>query len=219
MSDSSTTTSGQSQERAPREALEAAIAEHPEGVVAFVERVGLVNELLDTTQLATAAMDDEMVTRLAGTSSLLLESADGLATRETASLASSVGENAEDLESALQTLVRLEQTGTLDELAQIADAVTLLTAALDDEMVATLAKTGSSLGEVADTASDPDTVRSIQTMLRGMGDAGSEPPKQTGTLGMVRSLRDPDVQRGMHFLLALARGIGSDLDDHDEART
>ncbi|ELZ86535.1 hypothetical protein C453_06526 [Haloferax elongans ATCC BAA-1513] len=213
MSDSSTTTNGQNQETAPREALEAAIAEHPEEVVAFVERVGLVNELLDTTQLATGAMDDEMVTRLAGTSSLLLESADSLATRETASLASSVGENAEDLESALQTLVRLEQTGTLDELAQIADAVTLLTAALDDEMVATLAKTGSSLGEVADTASDPDTVHAIQTMLRGMGDAGSEPPKQTGTLGMVRSLRDPDVQRGMHFLLALARGIGSDLDE------
>ncbi|WP_396610313.1 DUF1641 domain-containing protein [Haloferax sp. S1W] len=211
-------TQSESTETEARKALEAAVEAHPEEVVAFVERLGLVNELLDTTQLATAAMDDEMVTSLADTSSLLLESADGLATRETASLATSVGENAEDLESALQTLVRLEQTGTLDELAQIADAVTLLTAAMDDEMVADLAKTGSSLGEVADTASDPDTVRAIQTMLRGMGEAGSEPPKRTGTIGMVRSLRDPEVQRGMHFLLALARGIGSDLDKHDEER-
>ncbi|KAB1189061.1 MULTISPECIES: DUF1641 domain-containing protein [Haloferax] len=201
-----------------REALEAAIAEHPDEVVAFVERLGLLNELFDTTQLATSALDDEMVVRLSGTSSLLLESADGLATRETASLAASVGENAEDLEGALKTLVRLEQTGTLDELAQVADAATLLTSAMDDEMVMKLAKTGSSLGEVVDTASDPDTVRALQTLMRGMGEAGSEPPKRTGTIGMVRQLRDPEVQRGMNFLLALARGIGSDLDRLDEPR-
>jgi uncharacterized protein YjgD (DUF1641 family) len=195
-----------------RDALEAAVAEHPEEVVAFVERLGLLNELLDTTQLATSALDDEMVTKLASTSSLLAESADGLATRETAQLATSVGENAADLDSALQTLVRLQQTGTLDELAQAADAITLATSALDDEMVMKLAKTGSSLGEVADTASDPETVQAIQTMLRAMGEAGSEPPKRTGTLGMVRQLRDPEVQRGMNFLLALARGIGNDID-------
>ncbi|KAB1192088.1 DUF1641 domain-containing protein [Haloferax sp. MBLA0076] len=201
-----------------RDALEAAIAEHPDEVVAFVERVGLLNELLDATSLATSAMDDEMVTKLAGTSSLLMESADGLATREMSHLAGEVGENAGELESALEKLIRLERDGTLDELTQAADAITLATSALDDEMVVKLAKTGSSLGEVADTASDPDTVRAIQTMLRGMGEAGSEPPKRTGTIGMVRQLRDPEVQRGMNFLLALARGIGSDLDTLDESR-
>ena len=199
-----------------RDALEAAVAEHPDEVLAFVERLGLLNELIDATSLATSAMDDEMVTKLAGTSSLLMESADGLATREMSHLAGEVGENAGELESALQKLIRLERDGTLDELAQAADAITLATSAMDDEMVTKLAKTGGSLGEVADTASDPDTVRAIQTMLRAMGEAGSEPPKRTGTIGMVRQLRDPEVQRGMNFLLALARGIGADIDAHDE---
>ncbi|WP_416839052.1 DUF1641 domain-containing protein [Haloferax sp. DFSO52] len=199
-----------------RDALEAAVAEHPDEVLAFVERLGLLNELLDATSLATSAMDDEMVSKLAGTSSLLMESADGLATREMSHLAGEVGDNAGELEGALQKLIRLERDGTLDELAQAADAITLATSAMDDEMVMKLAKTGSSLGEMADTASDPDTVRAIQTMLRAMGTAGSEPPKRTGTLGMVRQLRDPEVQRGMNFILALARGIGADLDTHDE---
>ncbi|WP_411962761.1 DUF1641 domain-containing protein [Haloferax sp. YSMS24] len=227
MSDSSTETTEQRPEEPTesgespqadevRNALETAVAEHPDEVLAFVERLGLLNELIDATSLATSAMDDEMVTKLAGTSSLLMESADGLATREMSHLAGEVGENAGELESALQKLVRLEQDGTLDELAQAADAITLATSAMDDEMVMKLAKTGSSLGEVADTASDPDTVRAIQTMLRAMGEAGSEPPKRTGTIGMVRQLRDPEVQRGMNFLLALARGIGADLDTHDE---
>jgi uncharacterized protein YjgD (DUF1641 family) len=195
-------------QEAAREALEAAVAEHPEEVVAFVERLGLVNELLDTTALATAALDDEMVMRLAGTSSLLAESADGLATPETARLAASVGENAEDLEGALETLVRLERAGTLEELAELADAATLLTAALDDEMVVRLARTGSSLGEVADTAAEPDTVRGIQRLLDAVGEAGGEPPEAVGAVGLVRALRDPEVKRGMGFLVALARGLG-----------
>jgi uncharacterized protein YjgD (DUF1641 family) len=191
-----------------REALETAVAEHPEEIVAFVERLGLVNELLDTTALATAALDDEMVARIAGTSSLLVESADGLATPETARLAASVGENAEDLEGALETLVRLERTGTLAELAELADAATLLTAALDDEMVARLARTGSSLGEVADTAAEPETARGIQQLLGAVGEAGDEPPEAVGAVGLVRALRDPEVKRGMGFLVALARGLG-----------
>jgi uncharacterized protein YjgD (DUF1641 family) len=194
---------------AAREALERAVAEHPEEVLAFVERLGLLNELLDTTSLATAALDDEMVTRLAGTSSLLAESADGLATPGTARLAASVGENAEDLEGALETLVRLERAGTLDELAELADAATLLTAALDDEMVMRLARTGSSLGEVADTAAEPETARGIQRLLGAVGEAGGESPEAVGAVGLVRALRDPEVKRGMGFLLALARGLGT----------
>ena len=192
-----------------REALESAVADHPEEVVAFVERLGLVNELLDTTALATSALDDEMVVRLAGTSSLLAESADGLATPETARLAASVGENAEDLEGALETLVRLERVGTLDELAELADAATLLTAALDDEMVVRLARTGSSLGEVADTAAEPETAQGIKRLLDAVGEAGGEPPEEVGAIGLVRALRDPEVKRGMGFLVALARGLGT----------
>jgi uncharacterized protein YjgD (DUF1641 family) len=191
-----------------RQALEEAVAENPEEVVAFVERLGLLNELLDTTALATQAMDDEMVMRLAGTSSLLAESADGLATPETARLAASVGENADDLEGALETVLRLERAGTLEELAELADAATLVTSAMDDEMVMRLARTGSSLGEVADTAAEPETARGIQRLLDAVGEAGGEPPEPVGAVGLLGALRDPEVKRGMGFLVALARGLG-----------
>jgi len=80
-----------------REALEAAIEENPEEVARLVERLGLVNEILDVTELASGALTDEMVQELAGTSAMLLESADGLATPETAELAETVGTNATDL--------------------------------------------------------------------------------------------------------------------------
>lgn len=200
------------------DALAEAIQDNPEEVAKFVQRLGLVNELLDTTALATSALDDRMVSELTQTSSLLLESADGLATRETAHLAAQVGENAGDLESALQTVLRLERAGTLDELAELADAASLMTAALDDDMVVSLARTGSRLGEVADAAAEPEVANGLQTMLRAFGNAADpdDPPARVGALGMMKAMRDPQTQRGLGFVLALAQAIGSEFEPLDE---
>lgn len=66
----------------------------------------------------------------------------------------------------LDTLIALHQTGTLDELAEIAEVISLGTAALDDEMVTSLAGTGAALGEIAQTASDEDTRDDIERCCR-----------------------------------------------------
>jgi uncharacterized protein YjgD (DUF1641 family) len=193
-----------------------AIEENPEEVARLFRRLGLVNELLDAVDLATAAVDDEMAASLAGTGALLAETADGVATTETASLAESVGANAGELESALDTLLRLERTGTLDDLGELADAASLATSALDDEMVATLARKGGSLGEAVDAAADPDTVQGVEAMLDGIGEASAEEPERVGAIGLLRALRDPDVQRGVGFLVAVARATGEGLDGKPE---
>ncbi len=115
--------------------LEAAIEQNPEAVAEFVEHLDAVNELLDVLSLGESALDDEMVRELSATGSTLAESADGLATDETVALAETVGENGDDLREALDTLLALQQSGTLDDLAELAEVGSLATAALDDEMV------------------------------------------------------------------------------------
>ncbi|USZ68505.1 DUF1641 domain-containing protein [Halorussus salilacus] len=191
-----------------RSDLEAAIEQNPEAVAEFVDRLDAVNELLDVLSLGESALTDEMVRDLSATGSTLAESADGLATDETVALAGTVGQNADELEDALETLLVLQRTGTLDELAELAGVGSLATAALDDEMVASLASTGASLGEVAQTAADDDTRDGIETLLEGVGEAQRGPPEQVGPVGLVRGLRDPEVQYGLGFLLALAGAIG-----------
>lgn len=180
----------------------------------FFARLRFVNELLDVAELGSAALDDEMVATLAGTGAELGAAADAAATPETAALAESVGHNGDDLGQALETLARLQRTGTLDELATLADVVPLLTGALDDEMVTTLARAGGNLGEVADAASDPDAVRGLTAAMDAISEASDpgEPPERLGTLGMLRALRDPDVQRGMGFMVAVAGALGEGLD-------
>ena len=190
------------------DSLEAAIAENPDAVAAFVRRLDAVNELLDVVALGTAALEDDMVAELAGTAATLAEAGDGLATEETVRLASLVGESGDDLASALETLVELQRAGTLDELVGLVDALSLLTAALEDDMVAELARTGSRLGEVADEAADPESVRGLTRLVRAVGDAEAEGSEPVGAVGLLRSTRDPEVKAGLGYLLALARAVG-----------
>ncbi|QKG92394.1 DUF1641 domain-containing protein [Halorubrum salinarum] len=195
--------------------LEAAIAENPEAVAAFVERLDAVNELLDVLALGEGALSDEMVRELSATGATLAESADGLATDETAALAEAVGENGDDLRAALDTLLELQRSGTLDELAEVAEVGSLATAALDDEMVASLAGTGAALGEVAQTAADDDTRDGVETLLKGVGEAEREPPERVGAVGLLRGVRDPEVQYGLGYLLAVASAIGRERADRE----
>jgi len=188
--------------------LEAAIEENPEAVAEFVARLDAVNELLDVLSLGESALDDEMVRELSSTGSTLVESADGLATDETVGLAETVGDNGDELQDALETLLALQESGTLDELAELAEVGSLATAALDDEMVRSLAATGTGLGEIAQTAADDDTRDGIETLLESVGDAEREPAERVGLLGLLRGLRDPDVQYGLGYLFALAGAIG-----------
>jgi len=197
-------------ETTQREAdLEALIAENPEAVAGFVERLDAVNELLDVLALGEHALTDEMARELAGTTATLAESADGLATDETVELAATVGQNGAELQAALETLVELQRSGTLDELAELAGIVSLATAALDDEMVRSLAATGSSLGELADTAAEEETRDALGTVLESVGDADGEPPERVGPIGLVKASRDPNVQYGIGYVLAIARAVGA----------
>jgi len=196
------------QQNAEQSELEAAIEQDPEAVAEFVERLDAVNELLDVLSLGESALDDGMVRELSATGSTLAESADGLATDETVALAEAVGANGDDLREALDTLLELQRSGTLDELAELAEVGSLATAALDDEMVTSLAGTGAALGEVAQTASDDDTREGIETLLESVGEAEQSSPEQVGAVGLLRGLREPDVQYGLGYLLALAGALG-----------
>lgn len=190
------------------EELTTAIEEHPDEVARFLDRLGLVNEFLDAADVVVSGLDDDMVTELAGTSSTLALAANGLATPETIGLGETVGENAEDLSAAVETLVRLQRDGTLDDLAALGDLVALGSAALDDDMVTGLAHRGERLGELADVAADDDTARGLQTMLMAVGTASASDPERVGPVGLVRALREPEVQTGMGFLVQLARALG-----------
>jgi uncharacterized protein YjgD (DUF1641 family) len=188
--------------------LEAAIAENPEAVARFVDRLDAVNELLDVLELGEQALSDEMVRELAGTSATLAETADGIATEETVALAETVGKNGEALDEALASLITLQRSGALDDLVEFAGVVSLLSDALDDEMVRSMAGTGAALGEVAQTAGKDEVRDGLETVLSGVGAAEETEPERVGPVGLLKASRDPETQHGLGYLLAIAKAIG-----------
>ncbi len=201
-------------EKEGRKELEKAIEENPEEVAKFIERIGLINEFLDTTALAKSALDDEMVKELTKNSEFLMESIDGLSSPETTRLSEEIGQNAEELNKILKKIVYLEKNGSLDNLIEIADTVSLLTEAMDDEMVKSLSKLESSLGELANTTSDTDITKSLKIILESIGETNEieKPPEKIGMFGLLKALRDPKVQRGLGFLILITKLIGKNIE-------
>jgi uncharacterized protein YjgD (DUF1641 family) len=189
-------------------AVAEAIADNPEEIARLLDRLGALNAALDATDVASGALDDRMVQELAGTGANLAAAADGLATEEAAALGEAAGENAEELAAAIEGMARLQRSGTLDDLLAVADVLSLATNAMDDDMVTTLAGTGSRLGEVVDTAADEDVARGLESTLAAVGEASAEPPREIGAVGLLRAMRDPEVRTGMGFLVQLAGAIG-----------
>jgi len=195
------------------EELEAYVADNPEEIARFLERLDVVNDLLDVGDLATAAMDDEMVESLTETGTNLAMAADGMATEETVYLGEAVGANATEVAEGIETVARLQRTGTLDDLAELAELASLATAAMDDEMAMSVASTGGRLAEVADTAAEDEVASGLEDVLTAVGEASADGAEPVGAIGLVRALRDPDVKAGLGVLLSIASALGRQTRD------
>jgi len=114
----------------------------------------------------------------------------------------------DDAEAGLAALAELQRSGALEQLLDVAEVLSLLTAALDDEMVTSVARTGASLGELGDVAADEDTRDGVAALLEAVGEAERADTEEVGLLGLARTARDPEVQAGLAYLLAVARALG-----------
>ena len=112
-------------------------------------------------------------------------------------LTTAIEENPE----AFATFVR--NLDTVNELVEVAD---LGTAAMDDEMVTSLAGTGASLGELAETAANDDTRGALQTVLGALGDANSSGPVDLHDVW--DGIRSGEFLTGIRYVLAIVRSLG-----------
>jgi uncharacterized protein YjgD (DUF1641 family) len=190
-----------------------AIEENPEQVARLIQNLDQVNELLDASAVVTASMDDGMLMRVSDTGANLGAAADEAATPELADLGESVGQNAEEMTEAVETIVELQESGTLDDVAEFAHVISLLEGAMDDEMIMSVAGAGSRLGEVVETAGDEEVAGGLESVLQAVGDATSEEPDEVGIIGLARALRDPEVRAGMGVALNLLQALGQSVSD------
>ncbi|WP_135824145.1 DUF1641 domain-containing protein [Halorussus ruber] len=106
----------------------------------------------------------------------------------------------------------------LDVVNELLASAELGMAALDDDMVVSLAGTGESLGELADASTEPETARGLRTLVDAVGEveADDSVPEEMGPLALVGALGDPDVQRGLGYLVAVAQALGRNVRENGE---
>lgn len=163
-------------------AIRDALAEHGDDVAAAIERTDEIKEVIDLAILTIAAADDDEVDHVTEVLSNLIQAVDGLSTEGAVALADAVGENGDELASAMASVAELEREGQLDALVEL--AAMLSTVDVDESAMGGLERFAGAVGE-AESEAEP-----------------------VGVLGFLGALRTPDVRAGLGYLLAILRGLG-----------
>jgi uncharacterized protein YjgD (DUF1641 family) len=212
-------------------ALREALAEQGDDLAAAVERTDDLADVLATAVLVVASADEEDVDRITSSTANLVAAADGLTTDGAAALAGDVGEHADDLSASLETVVRLQREGHLDDLVTVATAFSeSLSPEELEEFAATLERDGAdvvealdvvlelqreghldALVDVAGTLSavevDADAARGMSGFLGAVGEAQRE-SEPLGPLGALRALWSRDARAGLGYLVAILKAQG-----------
>ena len=119
-----------------------------------------------------------------------------------------LAENEESVVRAIRLLSRMEQEGTLQELADVLALVKLVREALTDEMVIGAVRRIEALAAVAaDPALFALAGRLPAALRAAEADAARATDSPPGFLALVRQMGDPQVRRGLAFFLSLAKHI------------
>ncbi|MDS0280738.1 DUF1641 domain-containing protein [Haloarcula onubensis] len=218
-------------DREGRAALEQALSEHGDELAALVGSSDELDDVLTTAILVAASADEDEVQYVTDSAANLVEAAEGLSTEGAASLATELGENADELGESLSTLVALQREGHVDDLATVATALTeSLSPEEIDELSALLEESGADLVDaldlvldlqregdleaLVDTAQtlsaldlDPEAVDGINSLVGAVGDAQRE-SEPMGLLGAVSALRSADARAGLGYLVTVLRTLG-----------
>lgn len=117
-------------------------------------------------------------------------------------------ENAASIGRALQVLASMERSGSLQELSEILSLLRLLKSALTDDMVIGMARRVEGLAAVATDPALTDLVTRLPSALRAaQASATQAATARPSLMSLMRQLRDPEVYRGLTFLLSLVKHL------------
>jgi len=122
-------------------------------------------------------------------------------------VAETLAEHAESVARAVRILSRMEREGTLEELADLLTLVKLMKDALTDDMVVGLVRRAEGL---AGAATDPALTELLQKApgaVRAAQAAAARTAEPPGVMGLLKEMRDPQVRRGLAFLLSLVKHL------------
>lgn len=115
------------------------------------------------------------------------------------------------IRKAVTLLAELDRIGALDTLFSLSCALANSKSMLSDEMVAGAASLGSSAIELLAKLSSPELQGLLSVVFDHsveLSQAMTKAPRVKGVIGLMKEIRDPDVQKGLGALFAFLRLFG-----------
>ncbi|WP_048100339.1 DUF1641 domain-containing protein [Candidatus Acidianus copahuensis] len=160
------------------------------------------------------ALNDEAMENLANQIGHLLELTSTLDTQRVEGLKNILGQSKE-LSEILSRLIELKNSGTLDVLVNLAYGLKSLRDALNDEAITNLGTTLSLLFdflpkglEFLERAMDPVFANMINVLTSDEAKKIISNPPNITIGGLIKSMSDQDVQRGLGILISMAKVLG-----------
>ena len=174
-------------------------------------RLRRLEDILDQAPVLLASVTDtfdELSARLAETGAPIDMRANGLATLadqltrpETSTAIARIASRLEALEGSIAALAELPAA-----IASVTDIVDEVAGKLSNEGVA-LDKVGERVGAAARGAA----------VVLGSAEL-DEGPDRVGLFGLLKALRDPDVQRALAMAMRVAKAVGKSINSEDSSR-
>lgn len=123
-----------------------------------------------------------------------------------------VAENGDAILRAVDKLIYLENSGALDELVDISDAILALKKLpeelIDEDMQEVATKNLEILLTLA-LSVDDEMIATVEKLIEAFKKTKEFEP--AGIVGALKYLRDSDVQYALGFLLAFAKNLGQSI--------
>jgi uncharacterized protein YjgD (DUF1641 family) len=123
-----------------------------------------------------------------------------------------LAENGDSILKAMDKLIYLEKSGILYELlnlSEIALNLTKMPEELLDREIEDIATKNLELLLTLALSVDDDTVKFLNDLVDAFKEAKEFEP--VGISGMLKAMRDPDVQKAIGFMLSFAKNLGKKL--------
>ncbi|AIG97376.1 DUF1641 domain-containing protein [Archaeoglobus fulgidus] len=121
-----------------------------------------------------------------------------------------IAENQEHLIEAIDKLVWLEKSGNLDALLGFSALIKIVQDSISDAVVERNMEMLSNIGLI----STKFTSDRALVLLNALGDAicrCEKEPEPVGMVGLMKALREPEVQKALGMLLNIARELGKNI--------
>ena len=168
----------------------------------------------DREEDALRSMTAEMVGRLAEKGGVALELLDDILQPETQALLRRLSGASDSLCRLLDLVQRLEESGVLKTLAEMAELLDRIKWAWTGSVAAAAAERAGKAIEAADDLVQkgyPELVDGVLTAVESareeLRDTGGSP----SLFRLLKTMRDPEVREGIYFLLSFAKALSKGL--------